>query len=142
MDTHKYSQLAQAAFSYPAIDNHTHPLLSATHKDDFSVEGIFSEAQGPALTEDAIHTLACYRATKQLSELLDCENDWETLKKRRESMTYEELCKKCLTATGIQCFLLDDGLDNEGLCGNVQWHDQYSCSPSKRIVRVEILAQV
>lgn len=134
--------LIQAAHNYPIIDNHTHPLLTESHKNDFPIEGMISEAQGTALTEDAIHTLACYRATRQLSGLFQCENDWESVKTSRSSMAYAQLCELCMGQTGIQCFLLDDGLDNEGLCEDIAWHDKFSSSPSKRVLRVEILAQV
>ncbi|KAL5511926.1 hypothetical protein ACEPAH_5144 [Sanghuangporus vaninii] len=137
----QYKGLAQAAFTYPVIDNHTHPLLSEVHKDDFAFEGILSEAQGSAVTEDAIHTVACYRATRQLSRLLHCENYWEPVKQKRQSLNYEDLCKASLLSTGIQCFLLDDGLDGQGLCESLRWHDRFSTSPSKRIVRIETLAQ-
>ena len=135
-------ELVQAVLFYPAIDNHTHPLLSESHKDDFALESVISEAQGPALTEHANHTLASYRATKQLSELLGCEDEWNAIKEKRSSLDYSELCNVCMGRTGIQCFLLDDGLDSEGLCEDVKWHDQFSSSPSKRIVRVEVIAQV
>ena len=135
-------KLIQTARSYPIIDNHTHPLLKESHKNDFPIEGMISEAQGTALTEDAIHTLACYRATSQLSELFQCENDWQSVKTSRSSMDYAQLCEKCMGRTGIQCFLFDDGLDNEGLCDNIPWHDKFSSSPSLRILRVEVLAQV
>lgn len=135
-------ELVQAVQFYPAIDNHTHPLLAGTHKDDFAFEGLLSEAQGAALTEDAVHTLACYRATRQLSEILECENDWSTVKERRSSLDYQQLCKLCMEKTGIQCFLLDDGLDSEEICEDIRWHDKFTASPSKRIVRVEVVAQV
>ncbi|KAH8117636.1 amidohydrolase-domain-containing protein [Phellopilus nigrolimitatus] len=141
MTSGDYQELYRAAFTFPAIDNHTHPLLSASHKDDFAFEGLISEAQGPALTNDAIRTLACFRATRQLSTLLGCANDWESVKETRSSLDYMELCKLCLQSTSIQCFLLDDGLDSEGLCEDVKWHDQFSSSPSKQIVRIEIVAQ-
>lgn len=115
----QYDELARSAFAYPAIDNHTHPLLTASHKDDFPFEGLLSEATGDALTEDAIHTLACYRATTQLSKVLQCDDDWEAVKKRRSEMDYEELCQRCMKRTGIQCFLLDDGLDGEKVTESV-----------------------
>lgn len=142
MASYIFKQLAHAAFRYPAIDNHTHPLLKAGHRNDFDFEGLVSEAQGEALTKDAISTLACYRATKQLSNLFGCENDWNLVKEVRAAMDYEELCRKCMCSTGIQSFLLDDLLDSEDKCETIQWHDQYSTSPSKRILRVEIVAQV
>ncbi|KAL5528962.1 hypothetical protein ACEPAG_4936 [Sanghuangporus baumii] len=140
-NSYKYKALAHAAFTYPAIDNHTHPLLLEVHKDDFAFEGLLSEAQGSAVTEDAIYTVACYRTTRQLSQLLHCENNWESVKQKRQSLNYEDLCNSSFLPTGIQCFLLDDGLDGQGLCESIQWHDQFSSSPSKRIVRIETLAQ-
>ncbi|THH09993.1 hypothetical protein EW145_g1634 [Phellinidium pouzarii] len=141
MSTIAFEQLAHAAFTYPAIDNHTHPLLSALHKNDFAFEGLVSEAQGSALTEDAIHTLSCYRATRQLSELYGCADNWEAVKEKRGLLQYPELCKMNMERTGIQCLLLDDGLDDEGICEDINWHDQFSSSPSKRIIRIEIIAQ-
>lgn len=142
MDHFKYNQLAEAAFTYPAIDNHTHPLLLDSHRNKFPFEGLLSEATGEALTEDSIHTLACYRATKQLSELFACENNWQAVKTVRSSLAYSDLCSKCMDPTGIQCFLFDDGLDGESITETIRWHDQFSLAPSKQIVRIEIVAQV
>jgi len=126
----------------PAIDNHTHPLLNEAHRDDFPFEELLSEAIGDALTEDAIHTLSCYRATKQLAGLYGCENDWDAVKAKRKELSYKQLCDTCMRATGIQCLLIDDGLDANGICEDIGWHDQFTPAPSKRIVRIEIVAQV
>lgn len=135
------SELANVVFGYPAIDNHCHPILSQAHKDDFALEGIYSEAQGPAL-EAAENTLAGYRVTKQLAELFSCEEDWGIVKVKREKLTYDDLCRFSFERTGIQCLLLDDGLDAQDACEDVSWHDRFTTSPSKRIVRLEALAQV
>ena len=135
--------LAKAAYTFPAIDNHTHPLLKEAFRDSLPFEGIISEANGTALTEHAPETLACYRATKQLSELFGCDNEWEAVKDARKKLSYSQLCKSCLEPTGIQCVLLDDGLDgNDHRCEDVPWHDQFTSSTSKRIVRIEVAAQV
>lgn len=142
MDDLEFKDLAHAAFTYPAIDNHTHPLLKQAHRNDFAFEGLLSEATGDALTEDAIHTLSCYRATKQLADLYECENEWEAVKAKRSALSYEVLCKTCLSATGIQCLLIDDGLDANGICEDISWHDQFTSAPSRRILRIEIVAQV
>lgn len=64
-----YPELAKAALTYPAIDNHAHPLLAERNRLVFPLEGIISEASDDALTQDACYTLASYRATAQLSKL-------------------------------------------------------------------------
>lgn len=136
------SELHRTVFTYPAIDNHAHPLLKESHRNAFAFEGLLSEATGDALTEDSIHTLACYRAAKQLSKLFGCENDWATVSARRKAMDYEELCDLSMKNTGIQCILLDDGLDSDDISAPFDWHDRFTPAKSKRIVRIEWLAQV
>lgn len=137
----EYLELAKATFKYPAIDNHTHPLLKEEFRDRFSFDGLLSEAQGPAL-KDSVDTLACFRATKQLSQLFGCEDDWDAVKKARERIGYDGLCRKCFETIGIHCLLLDDGLDGEKICEGVSWHDKFARVASKRIVRIETVAQV
>lgn len=136
-------ELANIVFGYPAIDNHCHPILSEAHKNDFSLEGIFTEAQGDAI-EDAEYTLPGYRATKELAEFFGCEADWDIVKVKRKKLPYDDLCRFSFERTGIQCLLLDDGLDADGhkACEGISWHDQFTSSPSKRILRIEALAQV
>jgi len=97
-----YPALHQAAFSFPAIDNHAHPLLNEEHRHapGFHLESIISEAEGRALTEDAVHTVACMRATAQLApifELGSSEQTWAAVKARREQFSYEDLCTRLLT---------------------------------------------
>ncbi|KAI6126623.1 amidohydrolase 2 [Pisolithus sp. B1] len=125
--------LARVAFAYPAIDNHAHPLLTEKHREALPFEGLNSEAVGEALVDDSIHTLACYRSTSQLARLFGLkggEDGWEAVKEKRASLDYAQLCKMCMQPSGIQCILIDDG-----------WHDQYTCSPTRRIVRIEVEAQ-
>ena len=58
-------------------------------------------------------------------------------------MGYEELCQRNMKPAGIVSLLLDDGMDKiEELCYGYKWHDRFVATPSKRIVRVETLAQV
>jgi len=141
-----YPELAKAVFAYPAIDNHAHPLLKENNRNLLALEGVVSEASGDALTRDSRYTLASYRATVQLSklfELKDCEPTWDALKNRRAHTGYVDLCNMCFKSTGIQCILLDDGLDGvDTLAESVGWHDQFTTSPSKRIVRIEAEAEV
>ncbi|KAH7924332.1 amidohydrolase 2 [Leucogyrophana mollusca] len=140
-----FTELAKAVFAYPAIDNHAHPFLTEAHRNAVPFEGLISEAQGEALSEDSVTTLACYRAAAQLSKLFGLKGDqatWESVKSKRASLDYAELCKLCMEPTGIQCILIDDGLGGVAeLAEDYRWHDQFTTSPTKRIVRLEVLAQ-
>ncbi|KAF8556726.1 amidohydrolase 2 [Imleria badia] len=140
-----YLELGYIAFRYPAIDNHAHPLLTEKSRNAFPLEGIISEASGDALTHDSRYTLASYCATGQLSKLFglkDSETTWEALKNKRDDTDYVDLCNLCFKRTGIQCILLDDGLCGvAGLAESNKWHDQFTTSPSKRIVRIETVAE-
>jgi hypothetical protein len=141
----RYPKLSEAAFSYPAIDNHAHPLLREEHRDRFPFEGLVSEAQGDALIQDAIHTVACKRATAQIRRLLNLDEraSWDDLKLARASSNYVGLCKMCFEPARIQCILIDDGLGgSDDFAENYTWHDQFTNSPTRRIVRVEVVAEV
>ncbi|KAH8101284.1 amidohydrolase-domain-containing protein [Cristinia sonorae] len=137
--------LARVTFGYPAIDNHAHPLLSAVNRNAIPFEGLISEANpGQGLLEDAPNTLACFRATGQLSRLyrLSVEPTWEAVKAARGTVDYHQLCVRCMEPTRIQCILMDDGLGGvKELAEGYKWHDSYTYSPTKRIVRVEVLAE-
>jgi len=137
--------LARVTFGYPAIDNHAHPLLTAANRNAIPFEGLISEANpGQGLTEDDPSTLACFRATAQLSRLyrLSVEPTWEAVKAARASVDYEQLCIRCMEPSRIQCILMDDGLGGvQELAEGYKWHDRYTYSPTKRIVRVETLAE-
>ncbi|CAK5267573.1 unnamed protein product [Mycena citricolor] len=59
-------------------------------------------------------------------------------------MTYSDCCDMFMRAsiTGTQCLLLDDGLGGvEEYAEDFRWHDRYTTSPTKRIVRVEVVAE-
>ncbi|KAJ7449637.1 amidohydrolase 2 [Mycena latifolia] len=140
-----YAELQRACLSYPAIDNHAHPILTEEHRNHFEFEGLISEAQGSALTVDSVHTLACFRATTQLAAILNIQDPtWDSVKSVRAQMSYPDLCNVFMhrTVTGIQCLLLDDGLGGvEEFAEGYAWHDRFTSSPTKRIVRVEIVAE-
>ncbi|KAF5375423.1 hypothetical protein D9615_008018 [Tricholomella constricta] len=137
------TNLHEAAFTYPAIDNHAHPLLRAKHRSDLPFEGLISEAEGSALTVDAPHTLACHRATRQLTDLFGLPegSTWENIKAKRFEFEYADLCRLSFGPTGIQCILIDDGLGIRDIMHDVSWHDQFTHSPSKRVVRIEVVAE-
>jgi hypothetical protein len=105
--------LRHLVLTYPAIDNHAHPLLVDDSTLDFT--GAISEARGDALPA-AYTSLAAMRAAHQLGPLYGFQ------------------------AARLQCLLLDDGLP--GKCESIPSHDQYTISPSKRIVRIEVVAEV
>ncbi|KAJ7252723.1 amidohydrolase 2 [Mycena haematopus] len=140
-----YPELQKACQFYPAIDNHAHPILAEQHRDRFEFEGLISEAQGSALTIDSVHTLACKRAVPQLSAILRIQNPtWDAIKAVRSQLRYSDLCSIFMhpAVTGIQCLLLDDGLGGvEEFAEGYAWHDRFATSPTKRIVRVEIVAE-
>ncbi|OSX56698.1 hypothetical protein POSPLADRAFT_1071895 [Postia placenta MAD-698-R-SB12] len=137
------SELFKVVHRYPAIDNHAHAFLKVENRDAMPFEGLISEASGPALTEDAIHTLACYKATVQLAKLfgLPAGATWEDVKRARSAADYNMLCRMCMAPTRIQCILIDDGLGVRDMVYDYKWHDRYTASPTKRVVRVEILAE-
>jgi len=141
----RYPELYSVALTHPAIDNHAHPLLRPSYRFDLPFEGLISEAEGAALTLDAPHTLACFRATKQIARLFGLGSDasWEDVKRHRDGMDYEELCRLCFENSGIEVILIDDGLGgvNE-MAEEYQWHDRFTKGKTRRIVRVEIEAEV
>ncbi|KAI5819267.1 hypothetical protein BZA77DRAFT_259703 [Pyronema omphalodes] len=125
-------------YNYPMIDNHAHPILKSEHQNIYPLESICSEAHGTAL-RSSINTLSHIRATNQLASLLGCDNDWETVKRARNEKDYQEWNRQCFQ--GIQCALLDDGLDNPETTYKVQEHDQLIGNTNKRIVRIEAVAE-
>ncbi|KAF8464811.1 amidohydrolase-domain-containing protein [Gautieria morchelliformis] len=140
-ETRQLKLLEEAAFCFPIIDNHTHNLLKEENRSAFAFEGLTSEASGEAL-KDATSSIAFYRAIGQLAQLYGCEPTLEAVKKARDAMDYERLCQTCMSPTGIVSLLLDDGMDRlEELCYDYKWHDRFASTPSKRIVRVETVAQ-
>ncbi|KAH9856274.1 amidohydrolase-domain-containing protein [Lenzites betulinus] len=136
-------ELSRVVFSYPAIDNHAHPFLREEFRDTVPFEGLITEADGEQALHDATHTMACYRATAQLAKLygLGAGADWEAVKRFRSGIPYEQLCRACMDPTRIQCILIDDGLGSPEKVYPYRWHDHFTPSPSKRIVRVEAVAE-
>jgi hypothetical protein len=129
---------------YPAIDNHAHPLLTAKNRDRLPFEGLTSEAAGTAL-EDAVYTLAHSAARRDLALLygLPPHASWEDVKENRGGRHYDELCRLCFNKAKIQCILIDDGLGGvKEMADGYQGHDKYTTSPTWRIVRVEVIAEV
>ncbi|KAG6889864.1 hypothetical protein C0992_003760 [Termitomyces sp. T32_za158] len=137
-------ELHRVAFTYPAIDNHAHAILCPENRADVPFEGLVSHLEGEALLRDAPHTLACRRATQQLSKLYELSegSSWEEVKANRAHVDYTDLCKRSFGSSGIQCILLDDGLGVKEVLQDVSWHDQFTQSPTRRIIRIETVAEV
>ncbi|KAJ6157572.1 hypothetical protein N7470_005164 [Penicillium chermesinum] len=128
---------------HPLIDNHAHNLLTrdaAADYESFPLESITSEAHGRAL-QNASTTMPLLRATKQLSELygrpcatwsdvVEAHSDWV-------KTDYEGLIRRSLE--GTHALLLDDLLVDEDV-EQYAWHDSFTISASKRIVRIEAVA--
>ncbi|KAL5002483.1 protein fluG [Aspergillus recurvatus] len=137
------SSLRHLIQTHPLIDNHAHNLLSQSAACDYAkypLEQIISEAQGVALA-NAPSTLPFHRAAGQLATLYQCSSsDWDKLCTARDQLVqhdYEGLIRKCLE--GTQVLLLDDLL-TENDVEPFDWHDRFSVSATKRIVRIEALA--
>jgi hypothetical protein len=142
LDMPELEALKYIVATYPAIDNHAHPLLDTSAEADSPFESLVSEAQGPAAAH-APYTLAAFRATRQLAELYDLDPisaSWEDVETAMRATPYDERCRRSFAPTHIQCLLLDDGLATAGAFP-VSEHDQFTHSPSRRIVRVEVIAQ-
>jgi hypothetical protein len=141
----EYPDLHRMVFNLPAIDNHAHPILKDAHRDAFAFEGLVSEAQGAALTGDSVRTIASMRATKELSKLygLDVHTTWEELKEHRNGLPYSDLTGICFERAKLQALLLDDGLSGvEDSVESYRTHDPFTTSPTKRIARIEVVAEV
>ncbi|KAK0216056.1 amidohydrolase 2 [Armillaria fumosa] len=136
-----FKTLVEAVQTYPIIDNHAHPLLTAGNKASFPLEAVFTEAEGDAI-KDSVHSLSCFRATSQLGHILGLnEPSWDDVKKKRNEMDYGDLCDLLMRPTGIQCLMLDDGLGGVAeMAEDWTWHRQFNCSV-KRIIRVETEAE-
>ncbi|KAL3487173.1 hypothetical protein BJX62DRAFT_10599 [Aspergillus germanicus] len=137
------ASLRQLIQTHPLIDNHAHNILSRATASDYTkypLEQIVSEAQGVALT-NATSTLPFHRAAVQLASLYKCSSsDWDQLKAARDQLVqhdYEGLIRQCLEGTHV--LLLDDLLTDQDV-ESFDWHDRFTASRTKRIVRIEALA--
>ncbi|KAK3956986.1 hypothetical protein QBC32DRAFT_320233 [Pseudoneurospora amorphoporcata] len=133
--------LARAIRNTPIIDNHAHPLLKLEALRKHPLLSITSEAHNGDAIHSAIHSLPHLRAVRQLSELLKCNNTWEAVVAAIEQKRIDfplEWTAQCLQ--GIETLLLDDGLDNEDDAQDMVWHNDYTRTECKRIVRIEKVA--
>lgn len=124
----------------PIIDNHAHPMLKEGHLDKYPLLTVATEAHGDALSS-TFTSLAHIRGVRQLAERLGCAQSWDAVEqaiKQRRKSDYPAWIRQCLS--GIECVLVDDGLDNQDAVESYQHFDSFAPSASKRIVRIEQLA--
>lgn len=135
-------QLRHLIQTHPLIDNHAHNLLSSERATDYvkyPFESITSEACSVAL-QNAKKTLPHLRAANQLADLYRCPSDWDEIKAARHQLVqndYGLLIRRCLE--GTHTLLLDDLLTVEDV-EPFHWHDKFTASKTKRIVRIEAVA--
>ncbi|KAH8726608.1 amidohydrolase-domain-containing protein [Phaeosphaeriaceae sp. PMI808] len=128
---------------YPIIDNHAHNLILPTHADTIPFESITTEAQGRAL-RDTFKSLPHLRAAKQLRQLYELEDgaDWDDILEQRMEWLRSDpqrLHRRCFE--GVHALLVDDGLAEPQKVYPYNSHDEYLQGPSKRIVRIEAVAE-
>ncbi|KAI0885885.1 glutamine synthetase/guanido kinase [Annulohypoxylon maeteangense] len=127
----------------PLIDNHAHPLLKYGAVTNHPLLSIASDAHGAAL-EDSKFSLPHVRAVKQLARALNCKETWEAVEaaiERKRNESPDAWVKFCLE--DIETILIDDGLDRPNLSESYSWHDKFTKSRCKRIVRIEtVMADV
>jgi hypothetical protein len=137
-------ELRNVVRTWPIIDNHAHNILLNSELENEPFESITTEARGWAL-EDTHTSLSHIRAANQLRELYGCEldSDWEAILKKRGELLdkhQDDITRQCLQ--GTYAILMDDGLGGvDTRCHSYSWHDQFTKSPTKRIVRIETLAE-
>ncbi|KAK5173189.1 uncharacterized protein LTR77_003311 [Saxophila tyrrhenica] len=140
--TNSLHELKQLIRACPVIDNHAHNLLRPHGQKTSDLLTITTEASGEAL-EDTPTSLAHLRAVRQLRKLYDlpADADWAAILKKRAELLdgdADALYKKCFE--GTQTILVDDGLATADAVEPYSFHDKYTLSPCKRIVRIETVA--
>ncbi|KAK5716722.1 hypothetical protein LTR15_009614 [Elasticomyces elasticus] len=140
--TTSLDELREVVRTCPVIDNHAHNILRPNQLKAGNFLTITTEAEGEAL-EDAPKSLAHLRAVRQLKKLyeLPADADWAAIVGKRAELLERDadsLMRKCFE--GTETILVDDGLDSGANIERYDWHDKYTTSPCKRIVRIETVA--
>jgi predicted TIM-barrel fold metal-dependent hydrolase len=132
--------LFQAIDNTPIIDHHAHNLLLPRELEAHPFLSITTEAGDGALRHTP-STVSHIRAVKQLSEILGCAADWESVQAaiaEKREVPDNVWAKRCFE--GIETALIDDGLD-ENIVHPWDWHHRLTRSKCKRIVRIEKVAE-
>ncbi|KAL1878783.1 hypothetical protein VTK73DRAFT_7540 [Phialemonium thermophilum] len=133
-------KVVRAIWRCPIIDNHAHPLLKPDFLAKHPLLSITTEAAGDAI-DAAPTSLSHLRAVKQLAAILKCDLTWEAVVaaiELRRIDSLEDWTAQCLD--GLETILIDDGLDAGDEAYEYSWHDDYTRSKCKRIVRIEAVA--
>lgn len=134
------NELIRVIHKTPIIDNHAHPLLKPEALAKYPLISITTEATGDAI-HAAFTSLSHLRGVKQLAHVLDCAQTWEAVVaaiEQRRLEDYDDWISECLD--GIETILVDDGLDAPDDAYNYDWHNSFTRSGCKRIVRIEAVA--
>ncbi|KAH6840732.1 hypothetical protein B0I37DRAFT_315945 [Chaetomium sp. MPI-CAGE-AT-0009] len=132
--------VARAIRSTPIIDHHAHPIFKLEALNKKPLLAITTEARDDAI-DSATTSLPHLRAVRQLASVLGCGYTWESVVAAIEEKRLD--CPEDWTADclfGIETILVDDGLDTEDNANAYSWHDDYTRSKCKRIVRIEKVA--
>ena len=109
--------------------------------NDEGLECIVSEAENAALRHSTT-SLSHLQAVQQLSKLYQCEPSWESIKRYRMQAGFDKFTNQCFQASGIECILMDDLFSSPGKVPIAySWHDKLTTSKTRRIVRIESLAE-
>nr|QFR98238.1 glutamine synthetase [Cryphonectria parasitica] len=134
------AEVVRAIRKCPIIDNHAHPLLKPDSLAKHPLLAITTEAAGDAIYATST-SLAHIRGVRQLAHVLGCGQTWEAVVaaiEQRRFDDYDEWIGECLQ--GVQTILVDDGLDAAEEVQDYAWHDAFTRSACKRIVRLEAVA--
>ncbi|KAI1497803.1 hypothetical protein F5X99DRAFT_395523 [Biscogniauxia marginata] len=139
--TYDFKKLNAAIDTTPIVDNHAHPLLKTESLNKLPLLAIATEANGAAL-DDTHYSLSHIRTVKHLAQILGCEQTWESVTsaiEQKRATSHDAWVKRCLQ--GIETILFDDGLHMKDDAEGYSWHDQFTKSKCKRIVRIEVVAE-
>ncbi|KAI0430444.1 glutamine synthetase [Xylaria sp. FL1042] len=136
-----YELLNTVLETIPIIDNHAHPLLKSEFMSSHALLSIATEANGDALN-DTFSSLAHIRAVKQLAQILGCEQTWDAVVssiEQKRAVSPQAWIQQCLD--GIETILVDDGLGAPEQSEEYSWHNTFTRSKCRRIVRIESVAE-
>ncbi|MCG5057198.1 MAG: amidohydrolase family protein [Limnoraphis sp. WC205] len=123
----------------PAIDHHSHNLLTVEAAEKLPYVAAFTEGYDPdILNHHARHSLFYRRSIRDIAQLLDCEPTEAAILTCRQNFGLEKLTQHCLQAANLEAIFLDDGFLPEQVLPWT-WHQQFI--PAQRILRLEDLAE-
>lgn len=132
------ASLKGAIQNIPIIDHHAHNLLLPNELSAHPSLSITTEAADGAL-EHTKSSLSHIRAVKQLSDILNCEANWDSVQScldDERAKPDDKWAKRCFG--GIETVLIDDGLDDK-IVYPFAWHDSKSHSSIVEIGTVQKL---